>query len=194
MAGVQSGARTQKPSDKECDDIIAALFGGPGAVVATDIDITHADRVDHLADNGVFHIYPNAGGTRAAVGLYVPASSEPISAIGPDLNVDREYNQFNFRWQGIYLSLLHVDNPGINRRDTNSAGSYRIGSIGGPGGGHGVDEESLDYNHSHIIVRSLVVERNKKTGRTTYSPGTILDPRSVFCTEANRRLFRQGRL
>jgi len=62
-----------------CDERLAAIFGGPGAVAATVNEpstLQHPsagiNRFNHLAGNGTFHLYTNAQGTAASVGLYAP--------------------------------------------------------------------------------------------------------------------------
>jgi RHS repeat-associated protein len=165
----------QRLSQADCDKKIASTFGGPGAVAATVNEpetLQHPsagiNRFNHLAGNGSFHLYTNAQGTAANVGLYAPAGfvGRPASGTvyqGPnDPNpgqVNYNYERFNYPG-GLSISFIHVGNPGVNRNDRNAAGSVRVGNIAGPGG------EGAGYNHTHVNV---------------YQNGRRVDPRGVFC-------------
>lgn len=167
----------QRLSQEDCDKKIASIFGGPGAVAATAIEpstLEHPaagrDRSGHLANSGTFHLYTNAQGTDAAVGLYAPPGwvGRPVSGTvyqGPnDLNpgeVNYNYTRFNYRG-GLSISFVHLSNQGVNRNDRNEAGSIRIGNINGVGTGG----EGAGYHHTHVNV---------------YRNGRRVDPGKVFC-------------
>lgn len=176
-----------------CDTKIAALFGGEGAVVATVFEpktLSHINagsyRVDHLANDGVFHIYTNEKGTEAKTGLYVPVSFEYLRG-GEYLSISKTIeNYFRFicktgQYKGVEIAFVHVagtyggDKGGkfmgkefvkttgakkelIGRK--NKAGSLQIGYIGGLGG------EGTGYNHTHVNV---------------YYNSQRTDPRKIFC-------------
>jgi RHS repeat-associated protein len=180
--------QSKKVGDPECDAIIAWLFGGRGAVVTTEVDVSGLDRSGHLRNRGVFHIYfdPNAGGQS---NLYVPAGAtwtgyaDPENPDDPEVqkrdNMEvREYNQANYSWEGYTIGVMHLANPtGGNgtpsRSDLNSAGSMRIGDIGGPGG----EWDHPIFNiHSHILIRK---------------DGKPVDPRKAFCNSAMRARYRR---
>jgi RHS repeat-associated protein len=168
-------AHGQTLSQADCDKKIAAIFGGPGAVAATVNEpstLQHPsagrDRYDHLAGNGVFHLYTNAQGTEATVGLYAPPGFTGRPATGTVYQgendphpgeVNYNYERFTYRG-GLQISFVHAGNPGVNPNDRNAMGSIRVGNIGGPGG------EGSGYNHTHVNV---------------YLNGKRADPRSIFC-------------
>ena len=165
----------QKLSQADCDKKIANIFGGPGAVAATVNEpgtLQHPsagiNRYDHLAGNGAFHLYTNAQGTAATVGLYTPAGFRGRPATGTVYNAPNDPNpgQVNYNYErfnypgGLSISFVHAGNPGVDRSDTNAAGSIRVGNIGGPGGA------GSGYNHTHVNV---------------YLNGKRVDPRGIFC-------------
>jgi hypothetical protein len=171
----QGPAPGQRLSQADCDKRIAAIFGGPGAVATTVNEpstVQHPaagrNRFDHLAGSGTFHLYTNAQGTEATVGLYTPPGFIGRPATGTvyqgrnDPNpgaVNYNYERFTYRG-GLQISFIHAGNPGINRNDRNAMGSIRVGNIGGPGGG------GAGYNHTHVNL---------------YLNGKRVDPRSIFC-------------
>jgi RHS repeat-associated protein len=172
---------TRSSNQKGCDDKIAGIFGGPGAVAATLAEPTTllgpnrnrnaAATYDHLAGGGVFHLYTNAQGTEATVGLYKPPGSGSGSG-GEYDNRGQTENYFRFSYtrgplKGVTLSFVHVG--GTHGGD--AGGQYlgrfpgernRIGNIGGLGG------EGFGYNHTHVKV---------------YFKGKLTDPRKIFCKE-----------
>jgi YD repeat-containing protein len=172
---------TRSPNQKACDDKIAGIFGGPGAVAATVAEPTTllssnrnrnpAAAYAHMAGNGVFHLYTNAQGTESTVGLYKPPGGRLVSG-GQYDNGGQTENYFRFSYTrgplaGVTISFVHVG--GTHGGD--AGGQYlglfpgepnRIGNIGGLGGG------GFGYNHSHIKV---------------YNKGKLTDPRKIFCKE-----------
>jgi hypothetical protein len=149
-----------------CDEILAALFGGEGAVAETlykrDSKTGAYDSVlkNRLKDAGhditqgtAFHIYAPDGISRD-IGAFIPSGYTRVSGgkyksgEGPKDVPDRRYNFFEFVYEkgyGAYkkpftINVVHlkdVDLDGaldIDPSVTNTAGSVRIGNIGGPGG------------------------------------------------------------
>lgn len=183
-------------SDEECDKRLAELFGGEGAVAAHVTEpatlqspVAGTNRyTSHFGAQGVFHLYTNAEGSVATVGLYVPQGAVLIA--GGEYCNDYEgegkkrrrialkkcdkgsiENFFRYRLSGgVEVSFVHVGGTsgglaggqrlGNFRGNKNSAGSIQIGTIAGIGG------EGAGYNHTHIIVTQN---------------GQRIDPKKVFC-------------
>lgn len=176
-----------------CDIKIASLFGGEGSVVATVFEPrTLLDknaggyRIDHLANDGVFHIYTNKEGTEVKTGLYVPETFEYLRGGEYQSISETTENYFRFickkgRYKGVEIAFVHVagtyggdkggkfmgkefiETKGGKEKligPKNKAGSLQIGYIGGLGG------EGKGYNHSHVNV---------------YYNGARTDPRKLFC-------------
>jgi hypothetical protein len=173
----KTGQTRQPPTDVKCDNKIAAIFGGSGAKAATVYEPPGVNvgpggeryRYGHLAGSGAFHIYTNAQGSEATVGLYAPPEwiGTPRRRVETDRYTGEKQSYFSFRYRrGLTLNFVHVggtdadDNLVMDRNDRNGMGSIRIGIIAGPGG------EGNGYNHSHITVRVN---------------GVRTDPRKVFC-------------
>jgi hypothetical protein len=176
----------RSPKQKACDDKIARVFGGEGAVAATVAEpttlLSNTNRnasatFDHMAGGGVFHLYTNAQGTEATVGLYRPPGGRLVSGGEYDNHGSTE-NYFRFSYtsgpyKGVQISFVHVGGThggaeegqylGNFGGERNSIGSIRFGNIAGPGG-----ESKVGYNHSHI---------------KTYLNGRLTDPRKVYCKE-----------
>jgi hypothetical protein len=179
-----TGQQKEPPTDPKCDERIAAIFGGPGAVAATvyeppGINVGLSNnryRYDHLAGQGVFHLYTDANGSSKTTGLYRPPGGRLVPGGGEYDNKGDTENFFRFRYtrgpyKGVEIAFVHVggthggdlggDYLGNFGGDKNAMGSIRFGNIAGLGG------ESPDgYNHSHIKV---------------YLNGRLTDPRKVFC-------------
>lgn len=156
-------------SQEDCDKKLASIFGGGGAQAASltepstlqhpDPRIPGSNRAGHLANSGAFHLYTNAQGTEATVGLYAPPGwigGTPQPRYQVDEYTGDEQLYFSFRYRGgLSINFVHVGGTGandainINRRDRNGAGSIRIGNIAGAGTGG----EGRGYNHAHIVVR-----------------------------------------
>ena len=174
------GQTRQPPTDPQCDARIAAIFGGQGAVAATVDEPPGVNagaaryRYDHLAGQGVFHIYTDANGSDKVTGLFIPPGGRLVSGGEYNNHGDTE-NYFRFSYtsrpyKGVQISLLHVGGThggevdgqylGNFHREKNAMGSVRIGNIAGPGG------EGEGYNHTHVKV---------------YFNGRLTDPRKVFC-------------
>ncbi len=121
------------------------------------------------------HLYTNAQGTPASVGLYVPTGFSAVpggrgTEYYPDKPGQVNAGQVNYNYAqyrnsaGITISFIHIGAP-VGPR-TNAMGSTLVGSIAGPGG----DAEN-GYNHTHINFYSNFAKR------------TRVDPRKLFCKE-----------
>jgi hypothetical protein len=169
-----------KPDNAACDTKLAGLFGGDGAVADTGRTpgtLQHPTAgmqrfPDHSAEGGVMHLYTNAQGTPASVGLYVPPGFIAVpDGHGTVYNKPNEpnpgkvnYNYAQYRnAAGVTISFVHIGPPVGPAR--NAAGSTLVGSIAGPGGA------SAGYNHTHINFYSNFATR------------TRVDPRKLFCQE-----------
>ncbi|MDQ3802535.1 MAG: hypothetical protein M3416_01575 [Acidobacteriota bacterium] len=179
---------TPPPNIFACDLKLAMIFGGPGSVASTSIEPPGIDpsragdnRVDHLANNGVLHIYGNAQGTATEVGLYRPpdgtfirkGSGEYEEKYEDGTGTGNYSNVFQFKYPGdLVIKFFHVGGTSGGKAggarlssypgQTNAAGSVRIGNIGGLGG------EGNRYYHSHLEFRI--------NGKRT-------DPRKILCGE-----------
>jgi hypothetical protein len=138
------------------DSVLAAIFGGPGAIAAAN-NFEPAwlgsqyplYRGDQIGDDGrilrghlsfAMHLYGSADGT-AETELYVPEgfsshSSEPSPT---DAAVTFFYPRLG-NLANVTLAVFHVANFHISHED----GRVRIGSIGGRGG------SVASYKHSHL--------------------------------------------
>lgn len=139
-----------------CDQMLARVFGGPGAVAAANsYEPAHLSgnypiyRGDLRGDDGIFrpghlsyamHLYGSENGT-AVTPLYVPAgfTSHSNSPTPTDAAVTFYYPQLG-KLKNVTLAVFHVANFQIQ----NENGRIRIGNIGGPGGSFEL------YKHSHI--------------------------------------------
>jgi RHS repeat-associated protein len=150
-----------------CDDKLASIFGEPGAVAdsgRTPSTLLHSTAgmqrfADHSAEGGVIHLYTNAQGTAATVGLYIPEgfSKVPGGSGVQRYPLDSKINpgQVNFNYSqyknsaGITISFVHIGPPAGPA--TNAFGSRRVGSIAGPNtGGDAQDGDfSSDLAHRH---------------------------------------------
>jgi hypothetical protein len=169
-----------KLSDKECDDYLARIFGGPDARVGSTRDPDTLLRnagtprpqghgpapFDNPNPNssdrgGIIHIYGNPQGTATDAPLYAPRGGN----MGPrythyDDNGDPDYTGRRVTYgTGLTISFVHVGPSTGGRR-----GSVLVGGIGGLGG-----DRPPGYIHTHIIFYS---DFNKKIR---------VDPRKVFC-------------
>jgi hypothetical protein len=169
----------QNSPQTPCEQKLAGIFGGPGAIMRTryDADGQYRGRNPELAarvaantaqmGTPVFdaeHLYnfPHLSGNLAGTentGIYVPAGFDPRSVTGPtkgDAIVTFYYPAVDFT-----LAIFHVNNFGINTNDRNAAGSIRVGATGGPGG-TSADRDPIRPNlHSHFEIWN---------GRTGYLP------------------------
>ena len=171
-----------------CGDIIAALFGGEGALAKTNRwrdnsgNYYEGEWRDAEAGNSFWgedgyaspaHIYIPTDIVGGDVGAFVPYGyTDKIITVqeGPNGN----YVQFNYNGYGNYrtpftLSVFHVKDVSWNRGDVlainkntrNAAGSVRIGNIGGPGGSA---KESSEV-HIHITARNPKTKKRISLGK-----------------------------
>lgn len=140
----------------ECDQMLARIFGGPGAVAAANSfepaglsrqypiyrgDLRGSDgilRPGHLSY--AMHLYGSGDGTEVTP-LYVPAgftmhSNTPTPS---DAAITFYYPRLG-NLMNITLAVFHVDDFAIREEN----GRIRIGNIGGRGGSFQL------YRHSHI--------------------------------------------
>jgi YD repeat-containing protein len=93
------------------------------------------------------HIYGSSPGTSDTT-LYVPGNfSSYTPPSGNDAAATFYYRQLGNQ-RNVTLAVFHVGNFGIQRNNTNDAGSVRIGTSGGLGG------ETVGYRHSHLEVHA----------------------------------------
>ena len=91
------------------------------------------------------HIYGSSPGTSDTT-LYVPGNfSSYTPPSGNDAVATFFYRQLGNQ-RNVTLAVFHVGNFGIQRNNTNNAGSVRIGTSGGLGG------DTVGYRHSHLEV------------------------------------------
>lgn len=170
-------------SETDCNNKLASIFGGSGAVVSTvnkppgiHPSLAGDNRIHHLANNGTLHIYGNGQGTATDVGLYRPPGGRLLGGSGEYAErvggqITGYSNVFRFGYSGgLAISFFHVGGTsggaaggarlGRYPGQTNAAGSARIGNIGGLGG------TGDRYNHSHLQF--------SVNGRRT-------DPRKIYC-------------
>jgi YD repeat-containing protein len=140
----------------ECDRVLAAIFGGPGAVAAANGfepaglagqypiyrgDLRGSDgflRPGHLSY--ALHLYGSIDGT-ASTPLYVPFgfTSHTDTPTPSDAAITFYYPTLG-RLTNVTMAVFHVADFEIR----NENGRIRIGSIGGRGGSY------EQYRHSHI--------------------------------------------
>jgi RHS repeat-associated protein len=168
-----------------CDNKLASIFGGPGAVADTGRTpgtLLHPTAgmqrfPDHSAQGGVMHLYTNAQGTAATVGLYVPSGFSAVpggsgTVYYPNRPGQVNAGQVNFNYSqyrnsaGITVSFVHIGRPAGPA--TNDFGSRRVGSIAGPNTGGDAKD---GYNHTHINFYA------------DFARGIRIDPRTLFCKE-----------
>jgi len=139
-----------------CDQMLARMFGGPGAVAAANsYEPARLSgnypiyRGDLRGDDGIFrpghlsyamHLYGSENGT-GVTPLYVPAgfTGHSNSPTPTDAAVTFYYPQLG-KMKNVTLAVFHVANFQIQ----NENGRIRIGNIGGRGGSFEL------YKHSHI--------------------------------------------
>jgi len=181
-----------KLSQTDCDNKLAAMFGGVGAFAASANEPpgirNGADYSSHLANNGVIHLYANSTGTQPSepVGLFRPAGGnfagggeyeEKFFENGEWHYTGNYSNEFRFRYGGgLVIRFFHVGGTtgGVQGGaslgsfgKTRPDGSVQIGNIGGLGGGGGPDKnENRKYFHTHIEF--------DVNGKRT-------DPRKIYC-------------
>jgi len=139
-----------------CDQMLARIFGGPGAVAAANsYEPARLSgnypiyRGDLRGDDGIFrpghlsyamHLYGSENGT-GVTPLYVPAgfTSHSSTPTPTDAAVTFYYPQLG-KLKNVTLAVFHVADFQVQ----NENGRIRIGNIGGRGGSFEL------YKHSHI--------------------------------------------
>lgn len=187
---------------KACDQKLAEIFGGEGSAVMSLFeppDMRGADgtlyykkpfyreeghnaipRNDYKNTHqrgGIIHVYANAQGLPADVGLYVPKGFKQIFQVKDEKGAivklvagDNNIQYFFSDTLKIYITFAHAKTKGtsgIGSKKPN--GSVKIGNIGGPGG----IGESNTYVHSHLSFFSVFFGN--------LNTGTRVDPRDYFC-------------
>lgn len=199
-----SGLCSDKTMDQKCDDKLARMFGGKGAVASSRIepsdlrntdgslrnpqDPNGADRGDfgHSATprndltgndrGGVIHLYANAQGFPGAVGLFAPAGFARITSV----------TSANGRavplTPGSYNRSFYRNNQGIiiafvhvATRGVRGIGSRRSDGSTQIGNIGGPGGNGEDYFHTHIAFYSQYFGDP--------NTGTRIDPRTIFCKE-----------
>ncbi len=169
------------------DSMLAAIFGGPGAVAAANgfepVGLANQYplyRGDLIGDDGkmrrghlsyAMHLYGSANGT-GDTDLYVPSgfTSHSNAPTPTDAAVTFYYPRLG-NLTDVTLAVFHI----ANFKLSNEGGRVRIGNIGGPGG------SIACYKHSHIEFY------RGDTGLPSASsrPGLRIDPSTVFETTAD---------
>jgi hypothetical protein len=166
------------------DEMLAAIFGGPGAVAAANgfepVGLANQYplyRGDLIGDDGILrrghlsfamHLYGGADGT-AATDIYIPGGF--ISHSGMPTPTDAAVTFYYPRLGNltdVTLAVFHVANFHLSAEGQR----VRIGTIGGPGGSNSC------YKHSHIEFYR---------GDTGLPPSAVrpqlrIDPATVFET------------
>ncbi len=192
---------------RRCDDMLASLFGGKGAVAQTTVgrnsttgDYSPGD--DHQDDGpvsqgGAIHIYAPAK-ISGDVGAFIP-SSQSLSISGAKYRLtDRDYEDlhfFEFAYRDGYgnykapftvyvLHLKDVDLNGqlnIDKSVKNASGSIKIGNIGGPGGVNTNPDGTPWSRHVHITTRKYLRGDGIGSGEKSQL-GARIDIRKIFCS------------
>ena len=116
------------------------------------------------------HIYSSSPGANDTT-LYVPGNFTSYTApSGRDAVATFHYRQLGGH-SNVTLAVFHVANFGIQRNNTNNAGSVRIGTSGGSGG------DTVGYRHSHLELHRGRGLPPTMAGRNR----TRLNFRRVFC-------------
>lgn len=170
------------PAMAASDSVLAATFGGPGAVAAGNgfepVGLASQYplyRGDLIADDGkirrghlsyAMHLYGSANGTRVTE-LYVPNgfTSHSSTPTLTDAAVTFYYPRLG-NLTDVTLAVFHVANFQLSYE----GGRVRIGNIGGPGG------SIACYRHSHIEFYQGDTGLPSSASR----PRLRLDPVTVF--------------
>lgn len=170
------------------DWVLAAIFGGPGAIAAANSFEPRGlarqyplYRGDFIGDDGILHrghlsaamhLYGSEDGT-GGIGLYVPAgfisnSNEPTPT---DAAITFYYPKLG-KLSDVTLAVFHVADFHLSYE----GGRVRIGNIGGPGGSIG------SYRHAHLEFY------HGNTGLPAAASRVKLriDPSTVFASRPSR--------
>lgn len=175
------------PAMAASDLMLAAIFGGPGAVAAAHgfepVGLASQYplyRGDLISDDGrmlrghlsyAMHLYGSANGT-GNTDLYVPLGfiSHSNAPTPTDAAVTFYYPRLG-NLTDVTLAVFHV----ANFKLSSEGGRVRIGNIGGPGG------SIACYKHSHIEFYRGDTGLPPSASR----PGLRIDPATVFETTAD---------
>jgi hypothetical protein len=162
--------RLANPADRPggtgaCDRQLATVFGGPDTTAAASgfepalggsaAKMSGLDRSlavgptpnewGHLFGYSM-HIYAGSPAGAAQATLYIPSGFTKHTLPNGKDGVSLYYYPALGVAQNVTLAVYHLDDFGIENNNRNSAGSIRIGRLGGPGG------DGADYIHSHLEV------------------------------------------
>lgn len=159
---------TGKPNSP-CDQALAGIFGGAGAVMTADYDISGTyrgyypeadaeraalkpEQIAAMRNGGVNkydrehlywfpHLYGNEAGTKVT-DIYIPAGYSKINPPVGSLNVVTVNYKELGGFSNVTLAIMHVDSFGVGKEGNRT----RIGRIGGPGG----KNPDGTYAHAHF--------------------------------------------
>ena len=178
---------TYTPAMAASDSMLAAIFGGPGAVAAAhSFEPTGLAnqyplyRGDLIGDDGrirrghlsyAMHLYGSANGT-GNTEVYVPSGfvSHSSAPTPTDAAITFYYPRLG-NLTDVTLAVFHVANFHLSYE----GGRVRIGNIGGPGG------SIACYRHSHIEFYRGDTGLPSSASR----PRLRIDPTTVFETTSN---------
>ena len=194
----------QKSKGKLCDERLAGIFGGEGAVFATDRDpdtLTHGAGRDRLSSpsespvNGAAHIYgdPKATGSADAY-VYTPKGYSSQTEGHYSAHADTEfpelqnYHQFtylpgslkSFGYSGgLVISFVHTGPT--DRNGTPAAANVQktnaVGSVAaGVIGNYGGEVDVGGSDEGYVHTHLIFYQAGRNGAR-----GAKIDPRSVFC-------------
>ena len=133
---------------RKCDEKLASIFGGPGAVAAGNEFEPNGNYrgtlngiPGHLTDR--MHIYGSVDGTQDTT-VFVPANYDQVTVLGPG-SIAFHYQQLGDR-QNVLLVVFHVADYALGPIE---GGRRSIGRTGGPG-----NEDSTNYRHAHFELFS----------------------------------------
>jgi hypothetical protein len=184
---------------RTCDLMLAAIFGGPGAIAAANsFEPTglHGQyplyRGDLIADDGgllrghlsfAMHLYGSADATRETE-LYVPAgfvshSKEP----SPTDAVVLFYYPRLGNLTDVTLAVFHVKNFQLS----DEGDRVRIGTIGGRGGSTASYKHShLEFYRGHTALPALSVRVGLRIDPATVFGSTMTTPQSFIASHSFR--------
>jgi RHS repeat-associated protein len=129
---------------RKCDQTLASMFGGSGAVAAGNEFEPNGNyrgtlngRPGHLTN--MMHIYGSADGTQDTT-VYVPANYDKVTVLGPG-GLAFHYKELG-NLKDVLLVIFHVANYNLGPV---VGGRRSIGQTGGPG-----NEDSTNYRHAHF--------------------------------------------
>jgi hypothetical protein len=169
--GEPQNTPTKTAEQQKCDDKIAGIFGGHGAVAAANSfepvggnpksSGTFRGTGQDISDRAI-HIYGN-GAKNVNTGVYLPGKI--TGAIYPNPQTLDEYKGGSFvafysnlnGLKNVSLIVTHLAGFTANSRQQNDAGSRYVGTTGGKGA------EDEDYLHAHLELVEGRVRRFHST-------------------------------